>query len=178
MTVVFFFPSSLHLILLLETIEILERSNLWCFFSMGRATLLSHPYISFPSFHLPFLTITHVRMCVSIWYHSFASFHLSALKIAANGWDMGIRYSENYVRYVPDEKLPQIPQSASAAVKCNPSTSGFAHRECLSNGIIFSRIDRWNTALSCFAIVTRLFWRFKKIWPHFLLWSSSIFYRI
>jgi len=46
-------------------------------------------------------------------------------------------------------------QSASAAVKCNPSTSGFVHRECLSNGIIFSRIDRWNTALCHFTIVSQ-----------------------
>lgn len=125
---------------------------MFLFFGEG---LLSHPYVSLPSFHLLFLVITHVRMCASILYHSFAFFHLSALKIAANGWDMGIWYSENYVRYVPDKKMPQIPQAASAAVKCNPSTSGFVHRECLSNGIIFSRIDRWNTVLSHFTIVTQ-----------------------
>lgn len=152
---VFFSTLPLHFFLLLF------RGNYWniraisfvMFLFYGEGYLLSHPLHLFAKFSSA--VITHVRMCASILYLSFAFFHLSALKIAANGWDMGIRYSENYVRYVPDKKTPQIPQAASAAVKCNPSTSGFVHRECLSNGIIFSRIDRWNTALSHFTIVTQ-----------------------
>lgn len=38
-----------------------------------------------PLFSYGIIVITHVKMCPSIFYHSFASFHLSVLKIAANG---------------------------------------------------------------------------------------------
>lgn len=88
---------------------------------------LSHPRIHFciPPFSSSIIVITHVKMCPSIFYLPFSSFHLSALKIAANGWDVTIRYSENYVRYVPDKNQAWNPQAASAAVKCNPGTSGF-----------------------------------------------------